>query len=143
MATANRDVLLFMQSKLLAMGTTTAVVGEPRKAVEDGLVAIIPQSGRVDGTVLDAPREIHVVMFRRFINWLRTPSEDIEFEHDAWRAQIMADVFGAFTLGGNVAYTEPTEFQWQYGQVTAEQTMYRILDIQIAYRFDPTDTFAA
>ena len=143
MATANRDTLLVMQSKLLAMGTSTAVIGEPKSAVEDGLVAIIPQSGRIDETVLNASREVHVVMFRRYINMLREPQQDIEFEMDAWRAQITADVLGDFDLGGTVAYALPAEFQWQYGYQTLEQTMYRLLDLQIAYRFDPTDIHAA
>ena len=142
-ATANIDTLQNMQSKLLAMGGTTVVIGEPKSAVESGLVAILPQSGRIDETVLNQPREIHVVMFRRYDNMLREPAELIEFEMDAWRAQIMSDIFGNFTLGGSVAYALPTEFQWQYGYGTLEQTMYRLLDIQLAYRIDANATFAA
>lgn len=143
MPTNNRDTLLNMKSKLQAMGNTTVVIGEPKSEVQDGLVAIIPQSGRVDETVLNQPREIHIVMLRRYENMIQEPQEDIEFHMDFWRAQIMADVFGEFDLGGTVAYALPTEFQWQYGYQTLERTMYRLLDLQIGYRLDGNATFAA
>ena len=142
-ATPNRDTLVNMQSKLLAMGGTTVVIGEPVEGIETGLVAIIPQSGRIDETVLNQPREIHVVMLRRYDNMLREPREIVEFEMDVWRARVMADIFGDFTLGGTVAYPEPTEFQWQYGYQTVEQTKYRLLDLLVAYRIDANATFAA
>lgn len=143
MPTNNKETLLNMKSKLQAMGNATVVIGEPKSGVQNGLVAVIPQSGRVDETVLSQPREIHIVMLRRYDNFLGDPQEDVEFRMDFWRAQIMADVFGEFDLGGTVAYALPTEFQWQYGYVTVEQTMYRLLDLQIGYRLDENATFAA
>lgn len=142
-ATPNKATLLNMQSKLQAMGGVTAVIGEPKSAMESGLVAIMPQSGRIDEAVLNQPREIHVVFLRRYENMLREPQAVIEFEMDAWRAQIMADIFGDFDLGGTVAYALATEFQWNYGYLTVESVMYRILDLQVSYRIDENATFTA
>ena len=144
MATANRAALIDMQAKLQAMGgVSKAVIGEPKSAVQDGLVAIIPASGRIDETTLAAPREIHIVTLRRYINAMREPLEDTEFEMDAWRAEVMEDIFGDFNLGGNVAYALPTQFQWAYGFQTIENTMYRLLDLTVAYRIDDNASFTA
>lgn len=142
MATANRATLINMQGKLMAMGgVAVAVIGEPKSAVQDGLVAIIPQSGHIDETVLTGPREVHLVMLRRYVNAMQEPIEETEFGMDAWRADIMEDIFGDFDLGGNVAYALPTEFVWNYGFQTIEQTKYRLLDLTVAYRIDDRATF--
>ena len=144
MATANRATLINMQGKLQAMGgVTKAVIGEPKSAVQDGIVSIIPMSGRIDETTLNTPREVHVLMLRRYVNAMREPSEEIEFEMDAWRANILEDIFGDFDLGGNVAYALPTEFTWAYGFQTIENTIYRLLDLTIAYRIDDNSSFVA
>ena len=142
--TANRAMLINMQSKLKAMGgVSAAVIGEPKSAVQDGLVAIIPASGRVDETTLASPREIHVLTLRRYVNAMREPLEDAEFEMDDWRAAVMEDIFGDFDLGGTVAYALPTQFEWHYGFQTIEQTMYRLLDLTVAYRIDDNSSFTA
>lgn len=144
MATANRALLLDMKSKLSGMGgVVQSLIGEPKMGIQDGIVAIIPQGGRIDETTLTAPREIHTVIFRRYADMLREPTENIEFELDQWRAEIMSDVFGDFDLGGNAAYCLPDEFQWTYGYQTIEQRVFRLLDITVAYRIDDNATFAA
>ena len=144
MATANRDTLIHMKGVLQAMGgVAVAVIGEPKSAVQDGLVSIIPMSGRIDETTLAAPREVHLVMLRRYVNAMREPGEDIEYEMDAWRAEVMEDIFGDFDLGGNVAWALPTEFVWSYGYQTIEQTIYRLLDLTVAYRIDDNASFVA
>jgi hypothetical protein len=98
-------------------------------------------SGSIDETTLQSPREIHLVMLRRYVNAMREPGEEIEFEMDAWRADIQEDIFGDFDLGGNVAYPEPTQFVWNYGFQTIENTIYRLLDLTVAYRIDDNATF--
>jgi hypothetical protein len=144
MATANRATLINMQGKLQAMGgVAKAVIGEPKSAVQDGLVSIIPLSGSIDETTLTAPREVHLVMLRRYVNAMREPTEETEFEMDAWRADVMEDIFGDFDLGGNVAYALPTQFLWNYGYQTIENTIYRLLDLTVAYRIDDNASFAA
>jgi len=147
MATANRAALIAMQSKLGGMGgVTQAVIGEPKLGVQDGLVAIIPTSGRIDETTLTSPREIHVVSLRRYENMLNRPGEGIEFAMDQWRAEILEDIFGDFDLGGTVAYALPVETEWRYGYQTIGegqgQVPYRLLDLQVAYRIDDNSTFA-
>ena len=144
MATANRATLINMQGKLAAMGgVSKAVIGEPKSAVQDGLVAIIPQSGRIDETTLNSPREVHLVTLRRYVSAMREPGEQTEFEMDAWRAEIVEDIFGDFDLGGTVAYALPTQFEWRYGFQTIENTIYRLLDLTVAYRIDDNATFVA
>jgi len=142
MATDNKATWQNMQSKLLAMGrVTNAVIGEPKQAMESGLVAVIPRGGRIEETTLRSPREIHLVTLRRYVNMLEEPSEDIDFEMDAWRADILEDIFGDFELGGTIAYALPTQFEWNYGYQTVESTMYRLLDLTVAYRIDDRATF--
>jgi len=141
-ATTNRATWIQMRNQLNAMGGVTAVIGEPKSAMQNGTVAIIPSDGGVDETVLNAPREVHSLTLRRFENAMQGPFDEIEFRLDAWRANVAEDFFGDFTLGGTMAYALPTQFAWQYGYVTYESTMYRFLDINIGYRVDDRSTFA-
>src|SRR3990167_6883023 len=115
-ATANKLVWENMRDKLKAMGgATNAVIGEPSTAMQSGLVSIIPESGQIDETVLNAAREKHVVTLRRYENALQEPAELIESKLDAWRAEIQEDLFGDFDLGGTMGYLLPTEMPWAYG----------------------------
>lgn len=144
MATSNRAALIAMQSKLMAMGgVVQAVIGEPKSAMQSGLVAIIPTSGRIDETTLRHPREIHIVTLRRYVDALEEPQEQIEFDMDDWRANVLEDINGDFDLGGTIAYPLPTLFEWRYGYQTVENTMYRMLDLIIAYRIDDRALYAA
>lgn len=142
-ATTNRLTLINMQDKLMAMGATDVLIGEPKSAMQDGVVAIIPTSGHIDETTLTNPREVHIVVLRRYAPFLQEPQQNIEFAMDAWRAQIQADIFGNFTLGGTVGYALPTQFQWAYGYQTVETFVYRILDLTVAYRIDDNAPFGA
>jgi len=142
-AASNRDALASMQTKLKAMGGVSGTsIGEPKSGVQSGFVAVIPQSGRVDETTLTSPREVHVVMLRRYENMMQSPQEQIEFRFDKWRAQIIADIFGDFELGGEIAFPLPTETEWTYGYQQVERDMYRLLDLNISYRIDDRATFA-
>lgn len=144
-ATSNRNALLEMQSKLKAMGGVIAVIGEPM-AVQGSTVAIIPQSARIDETTLTSPREIHEVIFRRYepmpANATSGDKERIEFAMDAWRAQIQADIFGEFDLGGTIAYPLPLQFEARYGYQEVSRIMCRLLDLTVVYRIDDNATFA-
>ena len=142
MATTQKATWQDMASKLQKMGgVPSAVIGEPKSAMQSGVVAVIPENGHIDETVLNAPREVHVVTLRRFENALQGPTEEIEFRLDAWRAEVQEDVFGDFDLGGTIAYVMPTEMPWAYGYVTVENTLYRFLDITVTYRVDPVAVF--
>lgn len=144
MATSNRAALIAMQTKLMAMGgVVEAIIGEPKSKMQTGLVAIIPTSGRIDETTLKHPREIHMVTLRRYANALEEPQAQIEFDMDDWRANVLEDINGDFDLGGTVAYPLPTQFTWTYGYQTVENTMYRLLDLVIAYRIDDRALYAA
>lgn len=133
-----------MQTKLQALGDAARVViGEPKSAMQSGTIAIIPEGGSYNGTTLKAAREQHRVTLRRFENALGMPEEQIEFVLDQWRANIAADIWGEFDLGGSIAYPLPLEFSWQYGWVTVENTLYRFVDLNVAYQVDDRANFVA
>ena len=142
MATSNKATWQVMQSKLMAMGyAKNAVIGEPRSAMQSGTVALIPLEGDVDETVLSAPREVHRINIRMYRNWLEDPQEETEFLLDQFRANILADIFGDFDLGGTVAYALPAETVWSYDESEVEDMLYRVINITIAYRIDARASF--
>lgn len=143
--TSNRATWVNMASKLSAMGgVAKAGVGEPTSGVQSGMVAVIAESGRVDETTLSQPREIHTVTLRRYEARVKDAAPDVaEYRLDAWRAQIMSDLYGDFDLGGTVAYLLPVETTWEWGYQTVENTTYRLLDIHVSYRIDGRATFVA
>lgn len=142
MATGNKATLENMASKVATMGYgTNVVIGEPRSKMQSGTVAIIPVEGNVDEVTLSGPREIHRVWLRMYQNWLEEKQEDTEFLLDQFRADIAEDVFGDFDLGGTVAYALPAEFSWTYEENTVQDTLYRIVNVVVAYRIDDRATF--
>lgn len=144
MATSNQATWENMATKLMSMGGIVhAVIGEPKKAMQSGTVAIIPTRGSIPETTLTHARETHFVMLRRYHNAMTEPADQIEFLLDQWRADIMEDVFGDFDLGGTIAYAWPTQFEWSYGYQTIDQTVYRLLDLTVAYYVDDRSAFAA
>ena len=144
-ATANKTVWQDMTSKLGAMGGVQATcIGEVKaSAAQSGLVMVIPMAGRIDTTVLNAPREVHTVSIVRLENELREPTEGVEFDLDQWRAEILEDIWGDFDLGGTIAYALPAETTWEYGFVVYNNTRYRYVDITFSYRVDPAAVFVA
>lgn len=143
MAASDRAAWEVMQSKLMAMGYGSVVIGEPRTGDADGMVALIPAGGNYDETVLDAPREIHRVSIRMYRNWLDQPQDEVEFELDKFRAEILEDIAGDFDIGGEVAYYIPDETEWEFGEAEVGETLYRTLDITVGYRIDENATFVA
>ncbi len=121
---------------------TSVTIGEPRLAVAWDMVAIVPEGGEVDAATLSAPREIHRCTVRMYRNALQQPQDAIEFDLDQFRADIQSDVFGDFTLGGNVAYALPAEFRWVYEYHQMQNTLYRTVSLTVAYRIDDNAAFA-
>jgi len=76
-------------------------------------------------------------------NWLEEPQKETEFVLDQFRADILEDVFGDFDLGGNIAYALPAEMSWTYDEPVIQDTRYRTINIEIAYRIDDRATFVA
>lgn len=141
MATSNRAAWIVMQSKLMKLGYGTVVIGEPRTGDADGMIALINAGGHYDETTLSNPREIHRVSIRMYRNWLDEPQDEIEFELDEFRAQILEDIAGDFDIGGEVAYYMPGETEWEPGEAEVGETLYRIIDITVAYRIDDNAQF--
>jgi len=143
MATSNRAAWVEMQSKLMALGYGSVVIGAPVTGDADGMIALLNDGGHYDETVLDAPREIHRVKIRMYRNWLDQPQDEVEFELDKFRAEILEDIAGDFDIGGNVAYYMPGETEWEPDFAEVGDTPYRVMDITIAYRIDENATFVA
>ena len=142
MATSNKATYQEMQSKLMAMGYgRNVVIGEPRSKMQSGTIAIIPLEGEYDEQALAAPREVHRVNIRMYQNWLEEPQEEVEFELDAFRADILEDIAGDFDIGGEVAYIIPDEFVWTFDEAEVGDTLYRTVNLIIAYRVDARATF--
>ena len=142
MATGNKAAWQAIQSKLMALGYgQNVVICEPRSKMQSGTIAIIPIDGHVDEVTLTGPREIHSVQLRMYRNWLEEAQDETEFELDEFRATIQSDILGDFDLGGNVAYALPAEFVWTYEQSTVEATLYRVINLHIAYRVDDNANF--
>lgn len=143
-ATNNKEAWASMLSKLRAMGgVSNAVLGEPHSGYQSGLVMVIPMTGSIPETVLNAPRERHEVDLVRIEDVMKAPVDVVENRLDSWRAEILEDIWGDFDLGGNIAYPEPAETEWEFGHVTYESALYRFLDITLVYRIDPAATFVA
>lgn len=143
MATSDEAAWRAMQSHLGAMGyNVQAEIGEPMAPPEPITAAIIPISGRVDETVLNAPRFVHVIDLRFYADGLAEDRDKVETTLDQIRADIFEDICGDFTLGGTMAYAFPTQCEWRYGWQAIGGRMYRLLDITIAYRVDVTYVFA-
>lgn len=142
-ATSNKATLQNMQSKLAEMGGVSKVTIGEVAAVQSGQVAIVLESGQIPDATLSSPRETHIVTLRRYEVWGMADSEGVDLALDAWRAQILADLAGDFDLGGTVAYLLPVECSWAYGYQTINNTVHRILDIEIAYRIDDRASFVA
>lgn len=142
-ATDNRSIYQNMVSKISGLGFGAPItIPEPKsESIQDGTVAIIAARGRIDETVLNAPREIHEYVLRRYALLFREPQEDVEYEMERWRFALLKAFWGDFDLGGTVAYLLPTEFNWQYGHLTIGNIVYRYMDLNIAYRLDPSMTF--
>lgn len=142
MATGNQAAWRVMQSHLAAMGyLEAAVIGEPMAPPEPVTAAIIPISVDVDETTLTQPREVHTVALRFYADGLAEDREAVEFLLDQIRADIQKDIFGDFTLGGEVAYALPTRFAARWGWQGIASRMYRMLDLTVAYRIDERATF--
>lgn len=141
-ATSNKAAWQEIQSKVQSMTGITCLIGEPTDPPSGITAALIPEGGHVDETTLTDPREVHRIQLRFYAPAFAEPKENTEFILDGYRAQIMADLYGAFTLGGTIAYLLPAQFTWTYGYQTIAQTMFRLLDIPIAYRVDDNAVFA-
>ena len=141
MTTPNQTAWQNMKTMLVADGHAPVVIGEPRKGMVSGTVAIIPMEGDIDAVTLESPREIHRVALRMYVAWL-DDSETTENTLDQFRADIAADIFGDFNLGGAIAYALPTEFVWTYDEHLIQNgSAYRVINLLVAYRIDDTATF--
>lgn len=145
-ATATSDALAWQEiaSKLQATGWCARVmIGEPKSPPQPITACIIGDSGVIDETVLNSPRQWHTSIIRLYGAFLDEPEESLELDLEQVRANIWADICGDFELGGNVAYIEPTRCSWRWGNLQVGQQMYRVLDISVTYRVDGRATFVA
>lgn len=138
MVTSNEKAWLAMKTKLEAMRYEPVTIGEPRDTIAAGTVSIIPLEGEVDEATLSHARELHRVGLRMYQNWLDQPQEEIEFKLDQFRADVLADVFGDFTLGGEIAYVEldKAKAEWEWDNLEVASVRFRVIEVVFGYRID-------
>lgn len=137
------DVWAALQSHLQAMGYFENVdIGEPKAPPSPTAAAIIPLAGRIDTTVLNAPRYVRTVAIRVYGEGIGENREKVERELDQVRANILRDLTEDFTFGATVVNWLPRQTEWRYGWVNIGGTIFRLLDVTVAYRVDVAETLA-
>ena len=135
---------LTIQSHLAATGWCTKVlIGEPKAPPDPITACILGMDGFIDENTLSSPREVHNTLIRLYAPFLEEPESQVEMDLEQIRANIFADIMGDFELGGNIAYIMPSRCLWRWGHLQVANSMYRILDITVAYRIDDKATFVA
>lgn len=94
-------------------------------------------------------QEVQVVMVRIYRNVLKQPQADGETELAIVAQEIAQDLIQDFSLGANVREIdiasgqggEPMTLEW--GHVTIDQTIYRVVDIAVPIVVDDSATAAA
>lgn len=142
MTTSNETTWRNMRSKLKAMGKLTEVyIGEPKSPPEFMSAAIIPTAFSTPETTLSNPREDHELTIRFYADAMAEPVERTELALDQLRADVQADFYGDFDLGGSMAYALPTTFAGRYGYQEIGGRIFRLLDITFGYRVDDRAPF--
>lgn len=140
---SDADVWYALQSHLQAMGYFENVdIGEPKAPPSPTAAAIIPMSGRVDTTVLNAPRYLRTIAIRVYGEGIGENREQVELELDQIRANILRDLTEDFTFGATVVNWQPRQSEWKWGWQTISGTMFRLLDMTVVYRADVAELFA-
>lgn len=140
---SDANVWYALQSHLQAMGYFENVdIGEPKAPPSPTAAAIIPLSGRIDTTVLNAPRYVRTLAIRVYGEGIGEHRETVEIELDQIRANILRDLTEDFTFGATVVSWLPRQSEWRWGWVTIGGTIFRLLDISVVYRADVAETLA-
>jgi hypothetical protein len=139
-----------MQSKLMATGWIPGgvTIGEPKAEPTQITAGIMAHRVFIDETTFQHPREVHQCILRIYGAFAEEPDEQIELELEQIRANIWSDINGDFDLGGatgspNCAYIMPTLCSAQFTNLDVGRTMFRVLDMIIAYRIDDKAQFTA
>ena len=117
-------------------------IGEPMDAPQDMHAAIMLSAYSNPTTTLNGSIELRSVIVRIYINAMREPREEIEFDLDEAVSELHSDILGAFTLGGNVRNIEPTLMTVTFGYQSIGGVMFRIADILIPMTVDDNATMA-
>ncbi len=138
-----KNTMLTIQKHLRGTQRLPSVgIGEPKDPPEDFHAAIFLTAYSNPLTVLDASVEIRAVTVRLYINALREPAEEIEFDLDEAASELHSDILGDFELGGDVRNIEPTLVTTTFGYQTVGGVMFRIADILIPMTVDDNATMA-
>ena len=144
MATSNRAALKTLQSNLAAGGYfRRVVIGDPKAPPDTMTAAVYTTSVAIPGIVLQYPRLTWSVNIRVYARSLDGKEEDVELALDEAVQNVIEDIMGDFTLGGNVAYILPTETTVRWGFLEVGGTWYRVVDIPLSYTIDDRAVFAA
>jgi len=97
----------------------------------------------IPATTLNRTIERREVSIRVYINAMREPVEEIEFDLDTIVGDIMEDLCGDFSLGGTVRNIDATAVVTRFGYQTISGMMYRLADITLPLIVDDSAAFVA
>ena len=142
MATSNRAALKTLQSNLQALGYFKRVIIPDTKTPPDTMTAaLFTRRLRVPENTLSNPRLKWTVNIRLYARTIDGREEDVEFALDEAVGEIIDDICGKFTLGGNVAYLLPSELEAEWGWLELGGVWFRIVDIPVSYTIDDRAAF--
>ncbi len=117
-------------------------IGEPMDPPEDLHAAIFLGPYSNPQTTLNGSIELRSVIVRIYINALREPREEIEFDLDEAVSELHSDILGDFELGGDIRNIEPTLMTVTFGYQSIGSVMFRIADILIPMTVDDNAAMA-
>ncbi len=138
-----KNTLLAIQKHLRGTQRLPSVsIGEPLEPPGDMHAAVFPFAYSNPATTLNGSIERRSVMVRIYVNALREPREQIEFDLDEAASELHSDILGDFDLGGDIRNIEPTLITTTFGYIDVGPTKFRIVDILIPMTVDDNATMA-
>ncbi|HLA18302.1 MAG TPA: hypothetical protein VJ253_03185 [Dehalococcoidia bacterium] len=139
-----KPVLQLLQGYLAASGHFASTsIGEPKDAPGNTHGAVMLAAYSIPATTLNRTIERREVSIRVYINAMREPVEEIEFDLDTIVGDIMEDLCGDFSLGGTVRNIDATAVVTRFGYQTISGMMYRLADITLPLIVDDSAAFVA
>lgn len=132
-------------------GVRLAQTGEPKSppVTSNSLFAsVIMRSTSVVLVTLNGTIESHTIQIRLYRDMLAEPQKSIEVDLATAAQRIQADLAGEYDLGGGIRNVDVggehgQALRTDWGYVTIDQRMYRIVDITVALIVDDSAVLAA
>ncbi len=130
-----------MIKALTALKLPDVTIGEPKAPPESKHVAIMLRRYTNPSTTLTGTVELRTVGCRAYINMVREPIEEIEFDLDEIAVSIIEKFCGDYDIGAQVRGIDPTLITVEFGYQTIGQTLFRIADVLVPLIVDDSASF--